>query len=85
MTPEWMRPATAAAHFDVSERTLSRWADGGLIGHARQGRAIWYLASDIADVIAAGATPRTVVPITPSTPAAADESWREHRLWSKAR
>lgn len=82
---EWLRPATAAERFDISERTLARWAADGLIGRAERGRAVWYSASDIADVIAAGATPRTVVPISATATAAPPADWESSPFWSKAR
>lgn len=84
-TPEWMRPATAARHFDVSERTLARWAAAGLIGRSERGRAVWYCARDVAELIAAGATPRTVVPMTaPATTPPADD-WRRDEFWQPTR
>jgi hypothetical protein len=79
---EWLRPSSAAAKFDVSERTLNRWSNAGLIGSSRIGHILLYRAADIADVIASGATPRTVVPMQPGQPtvSAADE-WQADPLW----
>lgn len=83
-TPEWMRPALAAETFGVSERTLNRWAASGLVGYSKVGRVLLYRSSDIADVIAAGATPRTVVPMTaPATTPPADD-WRRDPFWAGA-
>lgn len=82
---QWLRPADAAKQFSVSERTLSRWATAGLIGHSKpaDGRLVLYAASDIADVIERGVTPRTVVPIqSQPTMAAADDDWRSDPLWA---
>ena len=48
----FLRPADAAARFGVSAKTLSRWAQAGLIGRSKRGRMTWYLAQDVADEIA---------------------------------
>lgn len=82
--PEWMRPADACALFGVSRSKLERWARAGRIRRSRpDGGACWLKASDIADMIAASATERTVVPIT-AAPAPADD-WESLPFWSKAR
>jgi hypothetical protein len=81
MTAEMLRPKEAAARFKVARTTLVDWADAGLIGRSRVGKAVWYVADDIADVIARGLTPRTVVPIS-ATPATQDDSWRDSDLWA---
>jgi excisionase family DNA binding protein len=77
-----LRPAEAARQFGVSRRTLHRWAMAGRIGRARDGaRMTWYVAADIEAVIAAGLSPRTVVPIRTTLPPVPDQSWRNAPLW----
>lgn len=83
---QWLRPATAVKRFEVSRSTLERWVRAGLIRRSRPtGGACWLNAADIADLIANGASTRTVVPIATQTPATVDESWRTHRLWKAGR
>lgn len=80
---EMLRPATAAARFQVCERTLSRWARSGLIGRSQVGAAVFYDSGDIADLIARNTTKRTVVPMA-ATPAATAPDWRDDSFWQDA-
>lgn len=59
MTQRFLRPAVAAETYGVSQSTLRRWAARGLIGSTRVDGIVWFAAQDIADVLAAGAVPRT--------------------------
>lgn len=84
MTNEWIRPAAAAAQFGVSIRTLERWAADRLIEKSRTGRIAHYRASDIADLIASGATPRRTLRVVAQTSAPAPVElggiWRKASL-----
>lgn len=61
---EFLRPAAAAERFGVHKRTLSRWADDGLIGRSHVRGATFYVTADIADAIRHGLQPRTVIPLS---------------------
>lgn len=69
MDDTYLRPAAAFQRFGVHRNTLIRWANDGLIGRSRVGRAVWYRAQDIADVIASHETRRTVIPMVDAVPA----------------
>lgn len=87
-SPEMLRPAQAAARFHVHRRTLERWAKSGLIGRARPAgsRIALYVASDIADLISAGTTCRSIVPISSApTPAAPADDWQKDPFWARER
>jgi hypothetical protein len=81
---EWIKPSTAATRFDVSERTLARWAARGLIGKTGFGRRIWYRAADVAELLSVSARPRTVVPIAARGAAPAEDDWRSDDFWKGA-
>jgi hypothetical protein len=81
MTADWLRPAEAAARFQVSERTLERWAAARWICRSKTGRIVHYRAADIAALIAAGSTPRKVVQIVPPASGSTDEL---DSFWRKA-
>jgi predicted site-specific integrase-resolvase len=83
---DMVRPKTAAKQFGVSIRTLTRWADRGLIGRSRIDRVVYLSASDIQELIDSRERRRTVLPFsTPSalTPSANDD-WRNSPLWREA-
>lgn len=90
MSPEMIRPKEAAARFHVHRRTLERWAADGLIGRSRPAgsRIALYVASDIADLIAAGTTGRKVTPITSTAvsapPPIHQDDWRNDEFWKEA-
>lgn len=69
---DMLRPKQAAARFGVTERTLRRWALAGRIGRSEVDSQVWYVASDIADVLALGLTERSIIPLKPqdTTPVA---------------
>ena len=80
----YLRPREASKRFGVSERTLARWAEAGLIGRSVVGRVTLYPASDVAELIASRLTRRMVVPM-PATGRAttdADDAWRGDELWA---
>lgn len=81
---EFVRPRRAAEMFGVSERTLQRWAQAGLIGHSRIGRVLLYRTSDIADLLASGATSRTVVPISAKSGTAVADDWLSDPFWARS-
>ncbi len=83
--PEMLRPAQAATRFNVSRQTLIEWADRGLIGRSRVKGVTFYLASDIAELIASNLTPRSVLPIAAAIDTVPADDWRSGPLWSKAR
>ena len=78
--PEFLRPAAAAARFHVARQTLAEWADDGLIGRSKVGRLVLYPAADIAELIAANLTRRTVVPVRP---AAVGGDWESDEFWQR--
>lgn len=55
VTPEWVTAAVAAATVGVSERTLQRWADEGLLTTRvpREGRGRLYSAAQMRELAAA--------------------------------
>lgn len=86
--PEYLRPAQAAARFPVSESTLRRWADAGLISRSKPGGkargATFYDAAEITELLASSRTPRKVVSITSPVPASAppaSENWGGFEDW----
>jgi hypothetical protein len=80
--PEFMRPAEAAAHFQVSVDTLQRWSKAGLIGKSKRGGMVWFVTQDIVEVIAAPLKARTVVPMQAHP--ATDQDWRKDEFWTGA-
>lgn len=76
-----LRPSAAAQRFGVSERTLARWADRGLIGRSQVGNAVWYVASDVDELIASRLTKRTVLPFANGA-GQSDQSWRDDPFWA---
>jgi hypothetical protein len=84
VSPEHLRPEQAAERFGVSMSTLARWAKDRLIGSAKINGVRFYVAPDIADVIARSVTPRKVVPIASSASTTDTESWRDLDLWRDA-
>lgn len=77
---DWLRLTAAAARYGVSTRTLTRWANRGLIGRSRLGqRPVYVRAADIEALIERGFTLPTVV----SLPATATQpsDWRALPLW----
>ncbi len=80
--PEFIRPDAARVRFGTTRRTLERWAAAGRIGKSKDGRAVYYVASDIADVIRLGLTPRTIVPVTTQVVAKTDDDWRSDPFWA---
>jgi hypothetical protein len=83
MPARYLRPSAAAAEYGVSEKTLSRWASRGLIGASKVGGVRLLNASDIADLIAANAVPRTLVPM-PAPEPGRDDAWQDDPLWTAA-
>lgn len=81
MTAEYLPPKRAAECFGIPRTTLSDWARRGLIGKFKEGRTVRYVASDIADVLRNGTTPRQIVPLS-SLDDPADDSWRSDPLWA---
>lgn len=81
-----LRSEVAARRFGVSSRTLRRWAAAGPIGQSRRPGMTFYVASDIAEAIAAPLVARRVVPLPPPTPVAAPaDDWRKLPLWAGKR
>ena len=84
---EILRPKFAAARFGVDERTLARWARAGLIGRSQVDGTVWYVASDISELIASKLNRRTVTPIMaamPSKPPLPADDWRSDPFWSES-
>lgn len=75
-----LTPNAAIARFGIARSTLADWAAAGLIGKFKQGRTVRYVATDIADVLANGTTPRRVVSL-PTATESVDDSWRDDELW----
>lgn len=80
MTADMLRPKQAAERYGVSERTLARWAADGLIGWSKVQRVKHYAADDIAQLLGANTTRRTVVPLVPVQAPSSD--WENHPLWA---
>lgn len=88
MTAKMLRPKHAAERFDVSRKTLDRWAKDGLIGRSKVGGVVFLSASDIDDLIRSRQERRTVLPFAaqPATSTAAPaEDWRALPLWARGK
>ena len=55
---DWLRPEAAAERFQVSRRTLERWARRRWIGRSRVGHVAHCSVADIEALLAAHTTPR---------------------------
>ena len=85
MTPEMLRPKEAARRFGASQSTLAKWATEGRIGRSKVGKAVWYPASDIEDVIQGNRTQRVMVRLVAPSPAPApDGDWQSDPFWAGA-
>ncbi len=87
MTAVMLRPAHAAERFDVSRRTLDRWAEAGLIGRSKVNGVVFLSVSDIEELIASRQSRRTVLPFTtPSVRAqsSGNDDWQNSDLWRDA-
>lgn len=89
MSGEMIRAHEAKARFGVSEDTLRRWADAGLVGRSRlsrdgrsdRGRIVKYCAADIERLQQPEyATPKRQQ-VRAYRPAPASEDWRNSDLW----
>ena len=57
MTPEWIRPAEAAARLDMAESTLRTKVNQGLIPSHRDARFLRFTEADIEAYVASCAQP----------------------------